>query len=82
MFGFFINQLNTDGKKLYQKVIDLYKKRIRLERSKTYFEVCIKYNLWPLFTNIYIIIYIINIIELVPIFVFQINIEYIYNRVE
>ena len=45
MFGFFINQLNTDGKKLYQKVIDLYKKRIRLERPKTYFEVCIKHNL-------------------------------------
>ena len=42
MFGFFINQLNTDGKKLYQKVIDLYKKRIRLEKSKIYFEVYIK----------------------------------------
>ena len=42
MFRFFINQLDTDGKKLYQKVIDLYKKRIRLERFKTYFELCIK----------------------------------------
>ena len=54
MFVFFINQLNIDGKKLYQKVIDLYKKRIRLERSKTYFEVCIKHNLWLHFINIYI----------------------------
>ena len=43
MFGFFINQLNTDGKKLYQKVLDLYKKRIRLERSKTYFDELIAY---------------------------------------
>ena len=51
MFRFFINQLNTDGKKLYQKVIDLYKKRIKFERSKKYFEVCIKHNLWPNFTN-------------------------------
>ena len=52
MFGFIINQLNTDGKKLYQKVIDLYKKRIKLERSKKHFEVCIKHNLWPYFTNL------------------------------
>ena len=43
MFGFFINKLISDGKKLYEKVIDLYKKGIRLEKSKTYFEVCIKY---------------------------------------
>ena len=51
MFGFFIdNQLNTDDKKLYQKVIDFYKKRIRLESSKTYFEVCFKHNIWH-FTN-------------------------------
>ena len=52
MCGFFINELNTDGKKLYQKVIDLYKKRIRLKRSKIFFEVCIKHNLWPHFTKI------------------------------
>ena len=51
MFGFFINELNTDSKKLYQKVIDLYKKQIRLERSKKYLEVCIKHNLWPHFTK-------------------------------
>ena len=57
MFGFFINQLHTNGKKLYQKVIDLYKKCIRLEMTKTYFEVSIKHNLWPHFTN-YIYIYI------------------------
>ena len=43
MFALFINQLNTDGKKLYQKVNDLYKKHRRIERFKAYFEVCIKY---------------------------------------
>ena len=42
MFGFFINQFNIDDKKLYQKVIDLCKKQIRLERSKKCVEVCIK----------------------------------------
>ena len=52
MFGFFTNQLNTDDKKLYQKAVDLCKKRIKLERSKTYLEICIKHNLWPHFTNI------------------------------
>ena len=36
MFGFFINQLNIDGKKLYQKAIGLYKKRIRIERPEIY----------------------------------------------
>ena len=54
MFGIFIDQLNTDNKKLYQKVIDLYKKRIRLERSKAYFEVCIKHNLLQIYIYIYI----------------------------
>ena len=54
MFGFFTNQLNTDDKKLYQKAVDLCKKRIKLERSKTYLEICIKHNLWPHFTYIYI----------------------------
>ena len=51
MFEFFINQLYSDDKKMYQKVIDLNKKRIRLDRSKTCFEVYIKHNLWPHFTN-------------------------------
>ena len=44
MFDFLINQLNTEGKKLYQRVIDLCKKRVRLKWSKTYFEVCIKHK--------------------------------------
>ena len=51
MFGFFTNQLNTDDKKLYQKAVDLCKKHIKLERSKTYLEIFIKHNLWPHFTN-------------------------------
>ena len=45
MFGFFTNQLNTDDKKLYLKAVDLCKKRIKLERSKTYLEICIKHSL-------------------------------------
>ena len=44
MFGFFTNQLNTDDKKLYQEAVDLCKKRIKLERSKTYLEICIKHS--------------------------------------
>ena len=52
MFGFFINQLNTDSKELYQKANGMYKKRIRIERPKKYFEICIKHNHWLIFTDI------------------------------
>ena len=79
MFGFFINQLNTNGKKLYQKVIDFYKKRIRLERSKAYFEVYIKHNVWPHFTKILLYTLLSIIINIIIIILF-INIQNISIR--
>ena len=45
MFNFFIKKLNIDGKKLYETVTGLYKKPIRLERFKRYFEInTLNYN--------------------------------------
>ena len=37
---------------MFQKLISLCKKRIKLERSKKYLEICTKHSLWPHFTNI------------------------------
>ena len=53
-FGLFLNKINNEDRKLFQKLISLCKKRIKLERSKKYLEICIKHSLWPHFTNIYI----------------------------
>ena len=41
-FRLFLNQINNEDRKLFQKLISLCKKRIKLERSKKYLEICIK----------------------------------------
>ena len=57
-FGLFLNQINNEDRKLFQKLISLCKKRIKLERSKKYLEICIKHSLWPHFTKLNISRYI------------------------
>ena len=56
-FGFFLNQLNIEERKSFQKLVGLCKKKIKQERSNKYIEICMKNHLWPHFTNIYIYIY-------------------------
>ena len=38
-FGFFLNQLNIEERKLSQKLVGLCKKKIKQERSNQYLEV-------------------------------------------
>ena len=51
-FGFFLNQLNIEERKSFQKLVGLCKKKIKQERSIKYLEICMKNHLWPHFTNI------------------------------
>lgn len=50
-FGFFLNQLNIEERKSFQKLVGLCKKKIKQERSIKYLEICMKNHLWPHFTN-------------------------------
>ena len=52
-FGFFLNQLNIEERKSFQKLVGLCKKKIKKERSIKYLEICMKNHLWPHFTSIY-----------------------------
>ena len=47
-FGLFLNKINNEDRKLFQKLISLCKKRIKLERSKKYLEICIENNLYTI----------------------------------
>ena len=38
-FGFFLNQLNIEERKVYQKIVGLCKKKIKQERSNKYLEI-------------------------------------------
>ena len=49
--GFFVNQLNNEEIRLFQKLVGLCKKKIKQERSIKYLEICMKNHLWPHFTN-------------------------------
>ena len=51
-FGFFLNQLNIEERKSFQKLVGLCKKKIKQERSIKYLEICMKNHLWPHFTKI------------------------------
>ena len=52
-FGLFLNQINNEDRKLFQKLISLCKKRIKLETSKKYLEISIYIYLYSIKLQLY-----------------------------